>query len=625
MEEVVVTATRHVQEVQKVPAQVSVITSDQIKASGAQSVPDVLRELGGVIVRDLNGNGNNQVIDMAGFGESADRHVAVLIDGRRVNPIDMSGVRWTLIPVESIERIEVLHGAGSVLYGDNATGGVINIITKEGRPGIHFDGKAGYGNLGTNSEYAAVEFGKGPVSGYVGVSRFRTDGYRDRSETERQSGFGKARLDATDRVSLLFELNGGRAEYELPGSLTEAQMAADRKQSVNPSDEGMDQDFYVGVGSEVDLLDWGLLKFKLSKRAEDRKSNMASWNSNMDIDTDTNGLTGQYIFDKMLWGHSNRLTLGIDYYGVDYKGKRISWSTSLFDHDKDSIAYYVEDEFSLLPNLILNVGARYEKPDFKLRLDTTRYEYEDGETAWNVGIAYSFTQGSKVYGRIYRSFRYPAVDEYTNMFSGTINTGLRQERAMGYEVGTRLWMLSRSVLIDMRLYSMDMEDEIAYNPATYENENLDETRHRGGEINLKVTPVKHLSFYVNAVYTDAKFTKGQYDGNKIPLVPEWKGRAGIELAYGGFRGRIQYNYVDERFFGNDQANEARKMDGYGTLDLYLNYRYRWMDLFLNANNILGKKYSDYGFYNPWGPSLYNYYPMPEAIYFAGIRVYFGKK
>ncbi|MBN2062841.1 MAG: TonB-dependent receptor, partial [Deltaproteobacteria bacterium] len=136
MEEVVVTGTRFEREIDKIPAHVSVITADEIKSSGAQTVPDALRKLGGISIRDLNGNGNNQMVDIGGFGETADRHVAVVINGRRVNPIDQSGIRWSLIPMDNIERIEVLYGSGAVLYGDNAIGAVINIITKDAEEGF---------------------------------------------------------------------------------------------------------------------------------------------------------------------------------------------------------------------------------------------------------------------------------------------------------------------------------------------------------------------------------------------------------------------------------------------------------------------------------------------------------
>ena len=128
--EVVVTGTRTAEEIQKVPASISVITAADIQRSSAKTAVDLLRREEGVVVRDLLGNGKAAQVDLRGFGETASSNTLVLVDGRRTNEIDLSGVDWAQIPVEQIERIEVVRGPGSVLYGDNAVAGVINIITK---------------------------------------------------------------------------------------------------------------------------------------------------------------------------------------------------------------------------------------------------------------------------------------------------------------------------------------------------------------------------------------------------------------------------------------------------------------------------------------------------------------
>ncbi len=130
LEGVVVTATRDTEEIRKVPANVTVVTREQIEQSNSKTVVDVLRSEGDVVVRDFYGNGKTASVDIRGFGETGPLNTLVLVDGRRVNEIDLSGVDWTQIPLDQVERIEIVRGSGSVLYGDNATGGVINIITK---------------------------------------------------------------------------------------------------------------------------------------------------------------------------------------------------------------------------------------------------------------------------------------------------------------------------------------------------------------------------------------------------------------------------------------------------------------------------------------------------------------
>ncbi|MBW1939559.1 MAG: TonB-dependent receptor [Deltaproteobacteria bacterium] len=624
MEEMVVTATRYEQKVEKVPAHVAIITADQIKESGAQSVPDALRSLGGVIVSDLNGNGNNQTIDMGGFGETANRHVAVVINGRRVNPIDQSGIRWSTIPVENVERIEVLHGSGSVLYGDNANGGVINIITKDAKEGLQINAEVGVGNLDTRKGLVNLNYGNGQTGLILGFTQYETDGYRDRSEADRQNIHGKLSADPTGSLSLFLEADITEANYQFPGSLTEAQKKQDRKQAVDLNDKGKAEDTSIAFGLEYDWGKNGLFAVNLSRQEEDREGIMDSWGSVYIYDMQTTGLSPQYILEKNIGGHDNRLTLGMDFYKTDYdlrKGSSKSNLTSYFDHEKTTISGYMQDEFNLLDSLLLNVGARYEDPETELTSDIsgskTEKEIDDSEWAWNLGLAYAFKPGSKVYGRVYRSFRYPVVDEYTDLSTGAINENLKPETSVGYEAGLRLSMFSNLVL-NLRAYSMDLDDEIVYTGSwpTGQNENLDETRHAGGEFDFRYQALDFLALFGGAGYTNAEFTKGENDGKKIPLVPEWKGNAGFELDFDfGLKYRLQCNYVGERYFGGDYSNSLKQMDKYTTVDMYAAYTYKTVEFFLNATNIFDEEYSAAGYYG-------SYYPMPEAVYYGGVRLNF---
>ncbi|MBW2129616.1 MAG: TonB-dependent receptor [Deltaproteobacteria bacterium] len=626
--EVVVTGTRFEQKVEKIPARVTVIGAEEIQKSGAQSVPDILRSLGGVFVRDLNGNGNNQSVDMGGFGESADRHVAVLINGRRVNPIDQSGVRWSDIPVENIERIEVLHGAGSVLYGDNAMGGVINIVTRDWDGVTRIASEIGVGTWDTRKGHVETAFGKEGLGVVLGATRYRTDGYRDRSGKEQTHFYSKIRCDASDTVSLFFETDVNYSKVQFPGSLTEAQMDRNRKQSVNTGDEGMDGETTFVAGVEADWGEGGQWNLHISHRNENRDSDMASWWSYMTFNVRTNGLTTQYVLDRPLVGHDNRLTLGLDLYKTSYeatKGFFKGARTNLYDHSKRTLGGYVQNEWNVTDSLLLNVGLRYEKPVIKLGADVsgavTNEEKDKGEWAWNAGIAWNFKPASKAYFRVYRSFRYPAVDEYTNLFTGAVNRSLEQESAVGYEAGVRLAPVA-GCYVNIRAYWMDVKDEITWNSATQQNENLDKTRHIGVEMDVRYQPWDLLALYGGGGYARAEFTAGEDNGKRIPLVPDWKANAGIEvMPFEGCRFRVQYNYVGKRYFGNDRSNSGKRMDDYQTVDIYASYRVKGVEFFLNASNVFNEKYSDYGFYVS-SSGTYYYYPMPEGGVYGGIRVDF---
>ena len=151
LEPIVVTPSRFETNMMGVTGSFSVVTSDEIENSKG-SIVDILRKQSRVHVSDYYGNGIKASVDIGGFGETSQMNTLVLVDGRRVNSTDLSGVDWYQIPKELVERIEILKSSGSVLYGDNAAGGVINIITKKSvKPyGVKLEQKAG--------SYAAVSY-----------------------------------------------------------------------------------------------------------------------------------------------------------------------------------------------------------------------------------------------------------------------------------------------------------------------------------------------------------------------------------------------------------------------------------------------------------------------------------
>ena len=115
LDEVVVTATRAAKDIKTVPANITVITADEIRDSGASSIVEVLQNQANIHIRTFSGNPAQAQIDLRGFGENGFGRTLVLLDGRRLNRIDMSSITWTQMPFEEIERFEDVRGSGSGL------------------------------------------------------------------------------------------------------------------------------------------------------------------------------------------------------------------------------------------------------------------------------------------------------------------------------------------------------------------------------------------------------------------------------------------------------------------------------------------------------------------------------
>jgi iron complex outermembrane receptor protein len=246
IEEVVVTASRYEEEVGSIPAYVTVITEEKIKLSTAQNIPDLLRTEVGMHVNDISGNRRNINVDIRGFGETASANTLVLVDGRRVNQADLSGTDWTQIPLERVEKIEIMRGGrGSILYGDNATGGVINIITKEGDVFKTSLGAA-IGSYDTYKGTASLSGSNDTFSYALSGDYESSDGHRDNSNRETKDAGMHVNLYLTDAFK--FNLSSGyhKDNTGLPGALKESDFAAglSRTETVNPNDFAEIEDYY---------------------------------------------------------------------------------------------------------------------------------------------------------------------------------------------------------------------------------------------------------------------------------------------------------------------------------------------------------------------------------------------
>lgn len=617
--EVSVSATRSEQKLEKLPRNVTVITREDIERLSPLTVTDLFRSVPGVVVRDYTGTGVTATVDMRGFGETSATHTLVTIDGRRMNQIDLSGVDWSTIPVENIERIEILHGPAGVLYGDSAVGGVINIITREGAVGHHGRVEARAGSWGMYGGRANVSGGTEKYS-YLITGRYdHTDGYRDNSNTDLRNLSFNTRIYATETVSLLFDGGLNQSDYRLPGSLTEAQMEQDRRQTFSPDDFAKNTDGNFRGQVRCEAGEWGVVTTDLSYRG--RASESEIWTAK-DAFINTFGVQPKWVVDGRMGSLDHTATVGLDLYYTDMNRKTSSIGGPLTQEDDYRVGTYAAyglEEVSLRPDLVLSLGGRFQLANYDITMkpvgssDSSR-KYDDNQWAANLGLAWSFMPGSKVYGRVARTFRYPTVEEYVTWGSFT---NVQPEKIVNFEIGGEYTFLGTG-RVSLAGYWMLMDDEIAYNPATYTNENLDNTQHMGVEAGIQVPLFgPRFHFVGNFTYMQAKFTSGPWDGNRLPLVPDWKGGAGINgRIIDKLNGSIMFNAVGERFNGNDKGNEYGKLPSYTTIDLHFDYTWCGFKLFFNVDNLFNAKYSTYGYAGSWGPA--SFYPAPERTFYGGL-------
>ncbi|MBW2120617.1 MAG: TonB-dependent receptor [Deltaproteobacteria bacterium] len=638
LREVVVTATRRQEEIRKVPGNVTVITEKDIENWETMTVADLLRSQEGIVVRDLLGNGKAAQVDLRGFGETAPFNTLVLVDGRRVNEIDLSGVDWTQIPLDQVERLEIVRGTGSVLYGDNAVGGVINIITKspEGKPSAMIGGVGG--SYGRNGAKASVGGGTEKIAASLTGSYDATSGYRDNEDFRRGDVGGKVIYDVTDAISLNLTGSYHRDEYGLPGPLTEAEVEVDRRSTSRPLDNARTRDGYLKLGTDWDLGEYGRIVADLSYRDRNNRDEFVSYSSASDRDTATWAFTPRYIWDGEITDRPNTLTAGIDIYASDLDAD-FFFGTPLAPSgfsriEKDSYGFYASDEFSLSDNLILSLGARHEEvkydleqEDFLFGLVPLDETVKDSANAYTAGLTLLYGKRSSAFVRVNQSFRFPLTDElvvfdFVNTGSIRINSDIKPQIGHHLDIGVRHFF-TPDVQANVTLFHAEIEDEIFFNPLTYTNENYPETLHQGIEVGARAQLLKKITVFGNYTYEKATFEKGSFSGNDIPAVPRHKANLGLKISdfAPGLTFAADYNYVGSSYLISDVANDSSKLDAYFTVNARLTYNWKWLRAYAGVNNATDEKYSEYGVVSGFSQTSY-FYPAPGRNWVAGIEASF---
>lgn len=634
MGDVVVTASRDAQDIANVPTSVTVVTSEEIEKSTASNVPEVLQELAGIHVTDISGNQRNYNVDLRGFGESSQQNILLLVDGRRVNLTDLSGPDWNLIPLERIDRIEVIRGGlGTVVYGDNASAGVINIITKEGTK-LDVRGDVGYGSYHTYKGAASVANAHEYVNYDLSLAADSTDGYRDNSDSKTFDLGGNVRIYPTEKFQLHISSGYHNDDTRNPGAILQSEFdsGVKRTDTTHPDDFDKVDDYYAKLGADLEMFTNDTFRIETSYRHRDKKSYgtyVGGW-FDSDTTTDIYLISPQLIFRNDFGALSNSLVLGLDYTladqnydsGSEYYGFPSTISGTL---GKENTAFYVHDDLVVYDSLTISGGYRTDRAKFTYDFGSRDDNVFD-EEAYNAGVNWHFSSSSYVYGSYTHGFRYPVADEQFSYFTSTVDKSLLPQINNDYEVGGQFGLFGSLTLL-VNAFLIQVDDEIFFNPRTYGNENLDGTTKRQGfEIGLNYKK-KALDAGVNYTFTDSKIDGGAFDGKVIPNVPSHQAVAYVNYAFGnGLSLGIDGHYVGERYLISDLENAFAKADDYTVVNARVEYAWHWLTLYLNLNNILNEEYAAYSGLQYNAVTFANepgYYPSPEFNFLAGVKFRFG--
>ena len=648
---ILVTATRLDPQQARARGHVTIITAEDIERSTARNLPELLGREAGVLTRSLYGNnGSRASVDIRGFGAAATQNTLILLDGRRLNDVDLSAVDYSAIPLQSIERIEIIRNGGSVLYGDGAAGGSINIITRmPDKAGTTAFARAGAGNLDTRQLDAHVSHSSGAMAMLLGAHGVRSDGYRDHNDLEQTSLNGDFRYTPLNGEVFL-KAWWDDQDLDLPGNRTVNpgeginELSDDRKGSSTPNDYADQRGYalatgythYWDNGAEA-VLDFGY-RGKNQKAFFDDYTFGGTYADYLDSDLETWSATPRIVLPHSIAGRAVQTIAGIDYYDSDYDSDRsLNKSTRnqpihRLSIDQTSMAAYADTSLTLGDSLHLNLGGRIQRVEQEGRdsFDPTApgaadkfesgapgFKQDDTEYMLEAGIEQQFTPATSVYLKGSRSVRFATVDELFEIDPVTflrVFSPLDPQTGKGVDLGVKY--RQDSLHGQANAYYMDLDDEIHYDPVSFSNINLDPTRRYGLELSGGMTLFSRLDVRANYSWIRSEFRDGPFNGNDVPLVPRrtaslqgtWRQSPATDFT-------VAVNYVSNRYFDNDQTNDfGEKIPSYTTLDLQAGHVYRDFRFSARVNNLLADKHFDYGVRSTFSPGVYNAYPLPERTF-----------
>lgn len=596
---VVVTATRFAASIDTAPVNVTIITAEQIADSSASNLDEILSYQAGINVTTLFGiSGANSRVDLGGFGENGGQNTLVLLNGRRLNDLDLDGVNLAGIPLESIAQLEIIHGSSSVLYGDNATGGVINIVTKNAFDGEHAAVKIQNGSFQTQRLSADLRKLAGNTALSLAFDGINSNGYRDHSAYENANLAGEiSRQQANWNYGT--RVNFSREKSDFAGALAEAIYKADPTASTS-QDRSRETRRALEVFVNNDQL---AVELAASKKHQEYVS------TDFGLFESEANLSSVSLTPRINHRLGNNTLIG----GFDlYRNRLDADSTfSSQDAEQNSYALYLTDAIALRKNTGLNLGLRRQM--VKVEAEGAGNSRDDSITSWDITLNHKHNYGGRNYLRIAKSFRTPAFDEMWDYFSGGF-TPIKPQTGRHYEIGTRQ-TLNSGLELDINLFRINLKDEIAYDNASFSNINLDKTRHGGLNMNLHTAISPQTSLQAGYAYRKATFRSGPYSGNDIPLVP--RNRLTFSAQHQLDKDRslgLDTVYTGKRLLANDDDNVGKKLPAYTRIDLNYAQQFTGWKGRIKLQNASNVKVANFGLYR--AASNY-YYPLPErAIYFT---------
>jgi len=633
-----------------VPARIAIVTGREIDAWEPRLLADALGSQAGVSLYDDLGSPYKLNLSTRGFTAGPTvglpPGVSVFLDGVRQNEPDAQEVTFDLLPMEHVQRVELLSGTASLL-GPNSLGGAVNLITRRGNGSPTGELEISGGSFGAGSAEGSLGGrSQGGWDYYAGSGFEREDGWRTGTGAENYNGFANiGRLGERSGVHL--QVFGAKSRARTAGSLPEAIYEVSPQANFTPGDfddlnaQQIALSGYAPVGK-------GHGSFTMYVR----RSRAERFNVNQPPDADVRALTSTHTVGgnwDWRWSLPSALGAGRVSFRVGLDGSASWVRARIFAEPQgsagDSLTTDVRSPGVTLAGyalgdlrtgrVTLSVGARYDyvRVPFKNLLDpsgdtTSSFKRLDPRA----GVSVELGRGTSLYASVGQSFRAPAILELACAdpaatcplpFSLGEDPPLKPVKATTYEIGER-WARGPAV-VSGSLYASDVRDEIffvASETALLSGffTNVDRTRREGAELAAQLNLGDRFFGYLNYAYTRATFGTavelfsirsdsafvasplfGPNDvrsGDRLPLVPAHQVKAGALVRVpGGFEAGVDGRFIGGQWLRGDEANETRPLRAYFVADARVGYSAGGWEIAGIVTNLFDSKRAVFGTFN----------------------------
>lgn len=565
VEDVVVTANRSAQPIERVGASVAVLTQAAIEARQTTAVAELLAQTPGVSYSRNGGVGAANSLYIRG---AEGHHTVVLIDGVKLNDPSSTqgGFNFGNLLVGDAARIEVLRGAQSTLWGSQAIGGVVNIVTTEPTEAFQGGLDAEAGARGTTYFRGGVGGANERLSWRLAASRYATDGFSAYATGTEDDGYdntglsGRLNLKITEAVSLDLRSvwSSGRADFDAWNG--------------DSRDYGKTQELVAYAGLNIDLLD-GRFRNRIGYAHTDTdRRNFNPDNKIQPLTFDSEGQNRRWEYQgAFAVTETLNTTFGVEHEKSEMKARSLGdWNPNA-DYGRGEAelnSVYGQVQWTVLGGLTLTGGLRYDD----------HAQYGDNLLG-QVAAAWALNDGATVLRASWgQGFRAPGLYE---LYSEYGSLDLQPEEAESWEIGVEQRLFDRAV-VSATYFQRDSDNEINYanclpgdahpicsQPYGGYYQNIQKAETKGVELIGRLDVTERLHLNANYTWTDAKNAVGDHEGKRLRLRPEHMGNLAADYDWAfGLKTGLSVRYVGETF--NDLANAA-KVDAFTLVDLRASY------------------------------------------------------